>query len=196
MTFIKGENMFIRFAACGLLAAAFAGSALAEPNFEGYLCCNMRTDGKWISDINYAEGGMRIIAAGTPIKSTGYGRYRIHVEVGGEKHALGNDYSRDIDMPTFAQRYIVKENPRSRIETYSSKIQQAIASARVTLGMTREQVFTAVGYPVSSENPDLNAPILRFWRDSFSEFQVLFDEEGRVREITTDPLTANLVVLN
>lgn len=30
--------------------------------------------GSWISDINYAEGGKRIILAGTPVKVTGYGR--------------------------------------------------------------------------------------------------------------------------
>ncbi len=188
--------MFIRFAACGLLAAAFSGFALAESNFEGYLCCNMRTDGKWISDINYAEGGLLIIAAGTPIKSTGYGRYRVYVEINGTNQALGNDYSRDIDLPSFAQRYIVKEDPRARIATYPPKIQQAIENARVTHGMTREQAFMAVGYPVSSENPDLNANVLRFWRDSFSEFQLVFDEQGTVKEIISSPTLRTLVVLD
>lgn len=187
--------MFARFAASGLLAAALVSPALAQSNFEGYLCCNMRTDGSWISDINYAGGGMRLIPAGTPIKSTGYGRYRVYVEVEGAKQAIGNDYSRDIDLPTFAQRYIVKEDPRARLASYPAKIQQAIKSARVTRGMTREQAFMSVGYPVSSENPNLDAKVLRFWRDSFSEFQLLFDDAGRIKEITADPLIANLVIL-
>lgn len=188
--------MLIRLAACGLLAATVAGAAFAEPNFEGYLCCNMRTDGSWISDINYAEAGLHIIPAGTPIKSTGYGRYRVHVEVEGKKQALGNDYSRDLDLPTFAQRYIVKEDPRAKLASYPPKIQEAIKTARVTRGMTREQALMSVGYPVSSENPSLNAKVWRFWRDSFSEFQLVFDEQGRVKEIATDPMTANLVVLD
>ena len=44
------------------------------PTFEGYLCCNMRSNGSWVSDINYVEGGQTVLAAGTPIKITGYGR--------------------------------------------------------------------------------------------------------------------------
>ena len=45
--------------------------------------------------------------------------------------------------------------------------------------MTREQVAIALGYPVSSENPDLEAPVWRYWLDSFTEFQVEFDGSGR-----------------
>jgi hypothetical protein len=48
--------------------------------------------------------------------------------------------------------------------------------------------------PVRSENPSLDAGLWRFWRDSFTEFQVPFDDQDRVREVSTDPLTRNLVV--
>lgn len=174
-----------------LLASA---QSLPEPA-EGYLCCNMRTDGSWIMDINYAENGKRIIPAGTPIKATGFGRYRVHVEVEGKKQALGNDYSRDLDLTTFAKRYIVAQDPKAKIVTFSPKVRKAIESAQLTPGMTREQVFMSVGYPVSSENPNLDAKVLRFWLSSFAEFQVVFDDKGRVKEITTDPQTRNLVVM-
>ncbi len=188
--------MLSRVIICGALAAAaWSGPALAESLPEGYLCCNMRTDGNWISDINYAEAGKRILAVGTPAKVTGYGRFRALVDVDGGKQAIGNDYSRDIDMTTFAQRYVVAQDPKAKLVAYPKKIQDAITSARVTLGMTREQVLMAVGYPVSSENPNLDAKIWRYWRDSFAEFQVLFDASDRVKEISTDPQTRNLVVM-
>ncbi|MEP6722031.1 MAG: hypothetical protein ABJA77_11330, partial [Variovorax sp.] len=61
---------------------------------------------------------------------------------------------------------------------------------------TREQVAMAVGYPISSENPNLDAPTWRMWLGSFSEFQVRFDKSGRVSEVTTDPQTRNLVVMD
>ena len=54
----------------------------------------------------------------------------------------------------------------------------------------------AVGYPVSSENPQLDAKIWRFWLSSFAEFQVVFGADDRVREITTDAQTRNLVVMD
>ena len=155
----------------------------------------MRTDGSWISDSNYAENGKRVIPAGTPMRVTGYGRYRVYVDLGGSKQAIGNDYSRDLDLGTFAQRYVVGEDPARRLAGYPPKVRDAIQSARIAKGMTREQVFMAVGYPISSENPNLDAPVLRYWLSSFSEFQVLFDNAGRVREVTTDPQTRNLVVM-
>jgi hypothetical protein len=182
-----------------VVAAALLGAlslpAAAQPTFDGFLCCNMRSDGSWISDGNYAESGKRIIPAGTPARVTGYGRNRVQVELNGSKQAIGNDYSRDLDLGTFARRYVVSEDPARKIAGYPPKIRDEIKSARVTKGMTREQVAMAVGYPMSSENPNLDAPVWRMWLGSFSEFQVLFDNAGRVRHVETDPQTRNLVVM-
>jgi len=177
------------------LLGALSLPAAAQPTFDGFLCCNMRTDGNWISDGNYAESGKRIVPAGTPTRVTGYGRNRVQIELNGSKQAIGNDYSRDLDLGTFAKRYVISEDPARKIAGYPPKIRDAIKSARVTQGMTREQVAMAVGYPMSSENPNLDAPIWRMWLSSFSEFQVLFDNAGRVRHVETDPQTRNLVVL-
>lgn len=187
--------MFVRLALCGALAAAVPATLLAQTLPEGYLCCNLRTDGKWISDINYAESGKHILAVGTPVKATGYGRYRVYVDIDGGKQAIGNDYSRDLAMEAFAQRYVVPADPKQKLASYPAKVREAITSARLMPGMTREQVLMAVGYPISSENPQLDAKIWRFWLTSFSEFQVVFDGKDRVKEITADPQTRNLVVM-
>ena len=90
---------------------------------------------------------------------------------------------------------MVKKDPRLQIATFPAKVREAINSAKLTTGMTREQVTMSVGMPVSSENPKLDANIWRFWREGDAEFQVVFDESGRVSEIATDPLTRSLVVL-
>lgn len=185
---------FIAATACSALMALLPLAASAQPTFEGFLCCNLRTDGKWITDINYVEGGKRVVPAGTPAKVTGYGRFRVLVDLAGSSQAIGNDYSRDMDLGSFAKRYIVTEDPKQKLAGYSAAHREAITSARLMRGMTREQVLMSVGYPVSSENPSLDAKIWRFWRDSFNEFQVHFDDQGRVKEISTDPLTRNLVV--
>ena len=188
--------LFRRTLAAAALAGAFAAPAMAQPAFDGFLCCNMRTDGSWISDSNYQESGKRIIPVGTPLRVTGYGRYRVYVELNGGKQAIGNDYSRDIALPEFAQRYVVPQDPNAKLASYPPKIRDAIKSARITKGMTREQVLMAVGYPISSENPNLDAPIWRMWLSSFGEFQVQFDGGGKVRDVTTDPQTRNLVVMD
>lgn len=170
------------------------GAVLAQPKPEGFLCCNLRTDGSWISDINYAESGKRLLPVGTPAKVTGYGRHRVHIDINGGKQSIGNDYSRDIELGAFAQRYVVTEDPKPKLASYAPKVREAIAGARVMKGMTKEQVLMAVGYPVSSENPSLDAGVWRYWLSSFAEFQVNWDEQGRVKDIVTDASTRNLVV--
>lgn len=177
-------------ASIGLLSSL---AAQAQPVYNGYLCCNIRTDGSWISDSNYAENGKRVLPVGTPVQITGYGRNRVNVVIGGSKQDLGNDYSRDLDLAAFAKRWVVTDDPSPKIAKYPPKIRDAIRSARLARGMTREQVLMAVGYPISSENPNLDAPVWRMWLGSFSEFQVVFDNAGKVREVTTDPQTRNLV---
>src|SRR6202167_6453908 len=94
---------------CIALLTATA-AVIAEDKRAGFLCCNMRTDGSWISDINYDENGKKIIPVGTPIKVTGYGHYRVKVDINGKSQAIGNDYSRDLALDVFAKRYVVADD--------------------------------------------------------------------------------------
>jgi hypothetical protein len=169
-----------------IIYLSVAASVFAEEKPVGFLCCNMRSDGKWISDINYDENGKRVIPVGTPVKVTGYGRYRVKIEIEGNQQAIGNDYSRDLSLEDFAKRYVVPEDPASKIKTFPKKIQEAIATARLAKGMTREQVLMSVGYPVSSENPNLASKTWRFWLGSFAEFRVVFDDGDRLLSVDAD----------
>jgi hypothetical protein len=196
-----------------VVAASLLGSALgacaqtaAPAKFEGYLCCNMRSDGRWISDSNYAESGKFVIPAGTPVKVLDYARYSVIVEFPAAgpntaahatgKQTIGNDYSRELPMTSFAARYVVADNPASKLATYPKKIQDAITSARVTKGMNREQVLMALGYPMVSQNPHLDANVWRYWLWTFSEFKVFFNEQGEVSGVQTDGDTRLRVVMN
>ena len=177
-------------------ALSLPAGAQDRPTYNGFLCCNLRTDGSWISDSNYAESGKRLIPVGTPAQVTGYGRQRVNVLIDGKKQDIGNDYSRDLDLGAFAKRFVVTEDPAARIASFPPKIREAIRSARITKGMTREQVAMSVGYPISSENPNLDTQMWRMWLSSFAEFQVLFDKSGRVTNVETDGQTRNVVFMD
>ena len=49
-----------------LILSVGCASALAADKWSGYLCCNMRTDGSWITDINYDEPHKHLIPVGSP----------------------------------------------------------------------------------------------------------------------------------
>jgi hypothetical protein len=168
-------------------------SASAQPMLDGFLCCNMRTTGDWISDSNYNDSGQKLVPLGSPTKVTGYGRHRVLVTIDGKRQAIGNDYSRDLGLEAFAKRYIVTEDPKARLATYPAKLREAIQAGRINRGMTRDQVLMSVGYPISSETPRLDATTWRYWVSSFSEFQVVFDDGGRVKEVIADPTLKHIV---
>ena len=180
--------MLRKLATLGMAMVGFASTQVmaADQLFSGFLCCNMRTDGSWITDINYDDGGKRIIPVGTPVKITGYGHYRVKIDVNGKKQAIGNDYSRDLTPDVFAKRYVVSDDPAAKIAGFPKKTQDAILSARIIKGMTRDQVLMSVGYPVSSENHNLDDKTWRFWLSSFVEFRVKFDDTGHVIDVDGD----------
>jgi len=169
-----------------LLCIAALVSAQAAAQTPGFLCCNMRTDGKWISDINYLDEGKTMISAGTPLSMDGFGKNRVHVTINGRRQDIGNDYSRSLSLEAFAKRYIVDQDPLVRLKSYPPKIQEAIGTARLIKGMSREQVIMAVGYPVSDENPSLESKTWRYWLNSFAEFDAIFDDKGLLIKVEAE----------
>lgn len=170
--------------------------AAAPALMTGYLCCNVRTDGSWISDSNYRENAKQVIPVGTPVKVTSFGSSRIAMQVQGQTDTqyLGNDYSRSIGDEALAKRYIVTADPKARIAGFPAKVQAAIKASQLMVGMTQEQVVMAVGWPIADENKDTDARIWRYWLTSFEEYQVEFNSKRVVTDIAAEKLVKNQII--
>jgi hypothetical protein len=166
------------------------------PSFprQGYACCDLHYEKDWINDGNYAE--LPMIPAGTPIEVLNYnGRHRAAVKVDGKPMRLGHDYGRDQEsLDAWVNKIVVKDDPRGRISSYPLGVQEAIRQGKVMVGMTREQVIVAVGYPLTSENVSLDAPQWRMWRSSHGEYQLNFARDGRLTSVTGDDSVTGLIV--
>lgn len=175
-------------------SAQFGGGAAPfQPDqemWEGFLCCNYRYGGDWMSDSNYLPHP--VMPVGTPTKITDYGRYRVFTTMDGRKMRIGNDYSRTLSNVEFARRMVVKEDPRLKIAKFPRNVQQAIAASRLVPGMTKEQVIMSIGYPITSENPSLDAAVWRYWLTSFEEFHVHWDR-GVIQSVTGMPTVVTRV---
>lgn len=160
----------------------------APPLRTGYTCCNLHYEGDWISDANWGE--MPFIAAGAPIKVTGYGRYRVHVEIDGKPMRLGLDYGRIQEtLEQFAEKLVVLENPQDKIRKFPADVREAIRLGKVMPGMTKEQAIIAVGYPMTSETASLDAPVWNYWLSSFAQYQLVWGKDGRIKDVIADPIT-------
>jgi hypothetical protein len=166
-----------------------------QPAFprKGYACCDLHYDKDWINDGNYAE--LPMIPAGTPIEVVSYGRERAAVKVDGRPMRLGHDYGREQEsLDAWVNKIVIRDDPRGRISSYPAAIQEAIRQGRVMIGMSREQVIVAVGYPLTSENLSLDAPQWRMWRSSHGEYQLNFSRDGHLTSVTGDDSVTSLIV--
>jgi len=184
--------MFQRLVLAAVFAAVVPVSVVhaqrptfSGPSISGYLCCNMRSYGNTVSDVNYDEA-TQPLALGTPVQITGYEYRYFDANVGGKAQRFKNDYSRDVPMTEFARRYVVTEDPKLKLAGFEPAVRDAIVAGRLLPGMTRDQVTMALGWPIASENPRLDAPVWRYWLSAFTEFQVLFDAQGKVRKVSGD----------
>lgn len=179
-----------------VLAAAGPGSAIAQKVApDGFLCCNLRLNGSWASDRNDPRSGGRVLPAGSKVIGLTYGARQVDVEIGGTKVSIGNDYSRTLTIEEFARRWIVDKDPTLEMRGWSAKTQQAIKGGRLMKGMERKQVLMAVGWPTTSNTPNVEDPVWTFHAANGYLYKVIFDERWRVKAIDADEATKAVVMM-
>jgi hypothetical protein len=69
------------------------------------------------------------------------------------------------------------------------KIRRMMEEGDVTVGMTRDQVLTAIGYPPAHRTPHLDAAMWTYWVDPEDTFEVYFegDRVSRVQRREQGP---------
>jgi len=108
---------------------------------------------------------------------------------------LGHEYGRDQEsLDQWVSKIVVAEDPRPRIKSYPKDVQDAIYEGKLVIGMTREQVITAIGYPLTSENVALDQPVWRMWRSTHGEYDLNFRSDGRLGSVTGDGDTTVLML--
>jgi hypothetical protein len=194
-----GNFRHIRIAAAGLsLLAAGCNEQNIRPSNDkpglpnGYTCCNFHYEKDWINDGNYAQ--LPMLPAGSRIRVIDYGRYRASVEIDGKPFRLGLDYGRTAETTEqWVAKLVVDSNPAEKLATYPRHVREAIQRGQIMLGMSKEQVIMSLGYPLTSENPRLDAPLWRYWWSSFGEYRVHWNGD-LVSKVTGHPETLDLML--
>ena len=187
---MQGLGRALHILAAGLVGLggalpAHAQTPAGRQEQGGFTCCTFHHSGGWISDANWFVHPR--IPAGTPARILEYGEHHVSVEIGGRAMTLGLDYGRRQNLREWAQRMIVSHDPKKQIADWPEAVRDAIATGRVAMGMTREQVIAAIGYPPAHATPSLDQPQWRYWYDTHGTYDVVWDAAGRVRDVATTP---------
>ncbi len=173
--------------ASSLLLAGCAAIPLSEP-VAGYTCCNLRSDGGWISS-NNVQGG-DLVPAGEAIKLTSVRRkFYVYGTIGGTDFGLRDDSAAtEKDTLRWIHRIVVSSDPRATLNSWPSDVRSAVGAGRVFIGMTREQVAMAIGYPSPNDTPDLTASTWRYWTAAEDvTVDLRFSDQGKLVEFLGKP---------
>lgn len=77
---------------------------------------------------------------------------------------------------------ITTDTPVS-LDHFSEVDRKGIKAGKVSTGMTKEGVLTALGYPAKHRTPSLESNTWIYWRNRFMTMAVEFDGNGIVRSI-------------
>ena len=191
-TAVAATRLLLAWVLGATLAPDAAAQASEGPALSGFTCCNFHYEDDWISDANWSA--MPMIPAGTPIRTLGYGNNRVAVDIGGRRMRLGLDYGRRQSFTDWVQLMIVQEDPKPKIASWPAPLRDAVVAGKVEIGMTKEQVIVAVGYPPAHQTPTMDALQWKYWHTGFGTYLVLWDDSGKVKDVIADPATRSRVL--
>ncbi len=163
-----------------------------------YLCCNLHYDKPEITDMNYLRG--KVIPFGTRVQIREVDADRVEFQTPGHppirlvlKQGVG-----ELTMDQYLDRIFLVDDPYARLPKLPEdgkaaaevdKIRRMMEEGDVTVGMTRDQVLMAIGYPPAHRTPRLDAAMWTYWVGPKDTFEVYFegDRVSRVQRHENGP---------
>jgi hypothetical protein len=149
-----------------------------------YLCCNLHYDKPEITDMNFLHG--KVIPFGTRVQIRKVDADRVEFETPGHpkislvlKQGAG-----ELTMDQYLDRIFLVDDPYTRLPKLPDdgkaaaevdRMRRLLEEGDVTIGMTRDQVLTAIGYPPAHRTPRLDAAMWTYWVDPEDTFEVYFE---------------------
>ena len=175
------------------LSVVFSVPAFAEEEIR-YNTYNIHTQTKdgvkgKASYANYTKPGEGhvIIPPGTELTITDKSRksFTFTYDAGQKKVKYEFHQSRmGMSLDEYLDKITAKQPPS--LDGLSKLDRQGVAEGRALVGMSREGVMTALGYPATHKTPSPEASTWIFWKNRFGTLAVEFDDAGKVKEVRGD----------
>jgi hypothetical protein len=134
---------------------------------------------KRLYSVNYLLEGLMPACTRVKILSVTGKQMTFELVDGGTKYEyLFHDSLKD-PIPKHLDKYFGKACPRKQIDALTGVNRTGVREGRLIVGMTKEAVILAVGYPPEHATPGLDFTIWKYWRNRFATRLVHF-ENGKV----------------
>ena len=184
------RNNFYNFLSILLLGVMFVSPAFAadEIRYNNYNIHVQSKDGvngkaSYANYTNPGEGHV-ILPPGTELTITDKSRksFTFTYDAGQKKVKYEFHQSRmGMSLDEYLDIITAKQPPS--LDGLSKLDRQGVAEGKPLVGMSREGVMTALGYPATHKTPSLEASTWIFWKNRFGTLAVNFDDAGKVKDV-------------
>lgn len=181
--------LFILFLALILAPTAFAAAPSMFTLYNIHVQERFKRSGEPVYKASYANytnpgEGHLIVPAGSKISIVKKSRKSFQFQVEGEKKIVLFEYH-EPRMKMSVDEYIalITSSKSVSFRKFSKIDNRGRSEGRAFVGMSREGVKTALGYPAAHRTPSLDSSTWIYWADKFRTIGVHFDKKGRVDSI-------------
>jgi hypothetical protein len=144
---------------------------------EVYTQVNLHPDEKRqrLYSVNYQQPGLLPLCTRVTIESVTSGEMVFAVVDGGRKYTYIFHNSLQDPIAKHLDRYFGVTCNRARVDALSKIDRDGVLAGQVRIGMSKDAVILAIGYPPEHMTPRLDAGPWRYWKNRFNTFLVHFE---------------------
>lgn len=160
------------------------GTNLLETNSPVYTLVNLHPDMNNLRmyTVNYQQGGL--IHRCSPVKLDSFDKKKlIFKDLADDRIYTLIKHGSSPDFPGYLNKYFGTTCDTDKVDTLSNLDKKGIASGKAFVGMSKDGVILAIGYPPEHKTPSLKGDSWLYWSSRWDRFIIFFDKNGLVTSI-------------
>ena len=152
-----------------------------EPNAKLYTKYNVHHKGGGVPAVNYQWGTITPFGSEIDIYVNYPGRIKLtDVETGEFMTIKYDDKYSHGTIEEYLKNFLTAEDFKKQSKSFPKKTLNFILAGNPVLGMTKDEVIKACGYPPVHRTPSMKCNTWVYWSWKFGTFTIIFDHEGKV----------------
>jgi hypothetical protein len=133
--------------------------------------------------VNYQQPGLLPMCSEVKIDDIGRKRIKFTVKETGKQYSYDYHKSAVDPFPEHLKLYFGERCDMAKVKSFSKEEREAIKEGRARVGMSKDAVIFAMGYPPKHKTPSLEGNSWRYWMNRWNTKLIEFDDKGKVNKI-------------
>lgn len=132
---------------------------------------------------NFQQSGLIPLCTEVEIFKVSHKQIKFKIKETGREYKYDLHRKSGEDLNTNAAKYFGTHCNKDKVAKLSDIDQKGIAQGKAMVGMSKQGVIYAIGYPPVSSTPTLDSTSWKYWFNRFNTFDVVFGENGKVTQV-------------